>query len=131
MDAAIAQYQTARHLVPNNPIVWNNLALLLRDEDPAQALRHAERAYALNQDSRIADTLGVILLDQGETARALEVLREATVKSPTQPTINYHYAKALAQSGNKEEARAVLKRVTRGDFPERAEADALLSQLGG
>ncbi len=130
-DKAGAALAKVVELQPDNVVALNNLALLLREEDPAQALARAERAYELNQDPRIADTLGVVLLHRGETARALEVLRDAAVKSPTQPTINYHYAQALAQSGEKDEARRVLKRLARGDFPERTEADALLSQLGG
>jgi predicted Zn-dependent protease len=118
-------------LQPGNVIALNNLASLLREVDPAQALSYAERAYELAPHPHIADTLGVILLHRGETERALAVLREAAVKSPTQPTINYHFAQALAQSGRKDEARTVLKRISRIDFPERPEADALLSQLGG
>jgi predicted Zn-dependent protease len=77
------------------------------------------------------DTLGVTLLQQGETERALKMLKEASVKRPDLPTIKYHYAMALAQNGNKDEARKVLKRLAGADFPEKAEAHALLAELGG
>jgi predicted Zn-dependent protease len=53
------------------------------------------------------------------------------VKRPDLPTIKYHYAMALAQNGNKDEARKVLKRLAGADFPEKAEAHALLAELGG
>jgi predicted Zn-dependent protease len=130
LDAAKSAFAKVVELQPDNAVALNNLALLSRDEDPQKALTYAERAYELNPDPRVMDTLGVTLLHQGETRRALKLLQDASMKRPDLATIKYHYAMALSQSGRQDEARKVLKRLADADFPEKAEAHALLAELG-
>ena len=77
------------------------------------------------------DTLGTILLQRGETERALQMLKAASTQSPDLAAIQYHYAQALARSGQKDEARRVLKGIADANYPEREEANALLAELGG
>jgi len=128
---ARAAFSRAVKLAPNNVMVLNNLAWLLRDEDPKQALAYAERAAQSTSDPRVMDTLGVLLLNQGENDRAVTILQEASKKRPDMLSIRYHLAQAQAQQGDRLQARKELQRIlSEGrDFPEKQEAQALLGEL--
>lgn len=121
-------------LEPNHKAALNNLARLLREEDPADALRYAERAFNLDRDSPLVmDTLGTILLHQGQTKRALPLLRKASDKLPENLDVQYHLALALVRSGSKAEARQILTRILELDQPfgQREDAEVLLQSLEG
>jgi hypothetical protein len=50
-------------------------------------------AYELKSDSAaVADTLGWMLVEQGDTARGLELLQEAVAAAPDVHEIRYHLA---------------------------------------
>lgn len=120
-------------LAPNNIIVLNNLAWLLRKEKPALALKYAEKAFELAPNgAMIMDTLGTILLEQNQFERAERLLRQASEITPQSLSIRYRLARALAGSGNKAEARRVLSALLgeKKPFPEQKAARSLLSQLG-
>jgi predicted Zn-dependent protease len=95
----------------------------------------AERAYArAPQSPAIMDTLGWILVRNGETTRGVELLREAAAKAPNQGDIRFHMAAALAQAGNAAEAKKELEDILGGaeslqNFTKRKEAEALLQKL--
>lgn len=74
------------------------------------------------------DTLAVILLDLGESERALSLLEQAVERVPRNPDIKVHYAQALLTAGETERARKMLKSILTdfGDFSERAAAEQLL-----
>ncbi|GAB6067968.1 PEP-CTERM system TPR-repeat protein PrsT [Methylothermus subterraneus] len=117
---------------PQNPLALNDLAWLLRKEDPKSALRYAEQAYAAAPKSaQIGDTLGVVLLANHNAERALKVLEEAATLAPEDPSIRYHLALAQEKSQLKQEAIASLKQAlaSKRPFPERKEAEALLNSL--
>src|SRR5690606_1548377 len=115
-----------------NSILLNNLAFLYQGRDDARALELAERAHALQPDDpAVAHTLGWILVRQGEAARGLEQLARARDGLPEHASVRYHYAYALARNDRRAEARrelAALLDETR-DFPETADAEALLESL--
>jgi putative PEP-CTERM system TPR-repeat lipoprotein len=118
---------------PDNPEVLNNLAWLLRQQNPQQARQYAEKALALAPANvAIMDTLGMILLDQGEKQRALELLRKASQQQPGDRDTRYHLAKALAVNDQKEEARRVLRKTLNDKtaFDSRQNAETLLKELG-
>jgi len=131
-QAAKAAFARVVELAPNNTLALNNLAWLLREEDPQQALMYAEKASGLSpDDATVMDTLGVLLIQQGQAGRAVDVLQEAVKRRPDMPTIKYHLATALVQKGEMENARKELSRIlnlNRG-FPERDAAQELLSEL--
>ncbi len=79
------------------------------------------------------DTLGVILMQQGDAKRAVRLLQEASGKAPDSAAISYHYAQALAETGSRAEARSVLQQLLSADknFPEKEQARELLGKLGG
>jgi len=79
----------------------NNLAnILLRRNDPAGALRHAERARALAPTQpQVNDTLGWVLVQQGQVEKGLRYLREASLRAPDDPDIRAHLQEALRRQG--------------------------------
>jgi len=129
---AIAQYQLISASDPKDVRALNNLAWLYQQEKDPRALATAERAYQLKPDNpEIMDTLGWILVDEGKTARGLELLQKAAEKAPASTAIRYHWAAALAKSGDSTRARRELADLLTNNktFPQRQEAQALLRQL--
>jgi putative PEP-CTERM system TPR-repeat lipoprotein len=103
---AIEQYQTLLRAVPNNANLLNNLANLYQEENDPRALATAEKAYKLQADNpAFADTLGWILVKQGDPQRGLPLLEKAAAGAPRQPEIRYHLAYAMAKSGDVARAR--------------------------
>lgn len=130
--AAIAQYEGLLRDTPDNPILLNNLAVLYQRTGDGRALATAQRALELAPQSATAlDTVGWILVGQNQAAKGLELIRQALDKVPESDTIRYHYAVALAQTGQRDQARRELTRLVEGkrDFPELQEARALLHKL--
>ncbi len=130
--AAIAQYEALLRETPDNPILLNNLAVLYQRTGDGRALATAQRALQLAPQSATAlDTLGWILVGQNQAAKGLELIRQALDKVPEADTFRYHYAVALAQTGQRELARQELTRILQSgrNFPELAEARALLDKL--
>lgn len=128
---ARGQYHAILEQSPDNVIALNNISLSYLNSDQAKALEYAEKAYQLRPDAApIADTLGWILLAKGEKSRALQLLSHAAERS-MHPSIQYHYAVALDQTGAGEKARQVLARVleTNAAFPEQESARKLRDAL--
>lgn len=129
---AIAQYEAILQRSPDSAAALNNLAnLYLRTHD-TRAVTTAERALKLAPDNpAVQDTLGWILVEQGQTGRGLELLSKAAAKAPGIATIRYHHAVALARSGDKASARKTLERLLAEipRFPEADAARALLDKL--
>ncbi len=134
-QAARKNYEKVVELVPDNVMARNNLAWLLwREGDAQAALPHAERALELAPDAAtVQDTAGLVYLKLGNISRASTLLKEAAGGLPDNAEVQYHYAQALAAQGNSKEALDVLTRaLSKGaNFSERAEAEALLKELGG
>jgi Flp pilus assembly protein TadD len=131
---ARAALERTLELAPDHASSLNNLAWLLREDDPTRALTYAQRARELRpEDVAVQDTLGTILLLEGRAGEALGLLQDAAEKWPTNPTIRYHYALALEQTGDTHRARRQVSALLQagGDFPERTEAEELLARLDG
>ena len=79
----------------------------------------------------IDDTLGWILLAQGEADRAVSYLSAANVFAPSNPDIQYHLAVALHRVGRAADAKATLEALLGSGvaFSDRAEAEKLLQEL--
>lgn len=128
---AIQQYRRVLDSNPDNPLALNNLAMLLAEEHPDEALGYAQRALALNpDDAAFIDTKGTVLLAKGDYAAALPLLSKAHAGS-TDPSIAFRYAKALAGTGDEAGARRVLLNLKVQSFPEKAQADTLYQRLSG
>ena len=132
MAAARVEYEQLRQLVPKDAGVVNNLANVLFVLKDPQALPIAEQALALEPDNVASvDTLGWIALNAGHTDRALQLLRDARLRSPDNAEIRYHLAMALIKSGRKAEAREELRAALgmATGFDGRADAEAQLKAL--
>ena len=77
------------------------------------------------------DTLGWILVGQGQLTRALELLHDAASNAPKSAVIHYHLAVALARSGQNSEAKKELEAAigTGQKFPELDDAKVMLKHL--
>jgi putative PEP-CTERM system TPR-repeat lipoprotein len=129
---AITHYQAVLKADPNNLAALNDLAWSYQRLGQRQALAFARRAHQLAPaNPAIMDTLGYVLMEQGDLARALPLLQQASAMSPQAGEIQYHYAMLLARSGDKRAARRVLEKAlaSRAAFTGRAEANALLATL--
>jgi len=129
---AIAQYEILVAANPRNVVALNNLAGLYDGAQDPRALSTAGKAYELAPKSAsIADTYGWIALKAGKTSEGLKVLAAAASASRDAPDIEYHYAQALARSGDSAKAVALLRTILADDrpFDGRADAEALLKKL--
>ncbi len=122
-------------MLPNNVIVLNNFSWLRYELNQGGALDLARRAYKIAPNSpAVADTLGWILVREGEFAEGLKLLYAATDAAPKNGDIAYHVAFALNESGKRQEAIDTLERILADEveeqnFTERAKAEALLGKL--
>ena len=129
---AIVQYQGILDQSPNHLSTLNNLALLYQEAGDARARSTAEEVHRLAPGNlAVADTLGWVLLQQGEVKRGAELILEASPLAAHSPEIRYHLAVALAKTGYPAKARRELQALLASDVPfgEREAARRLLESL--
>ena len=132
LASARMAYEAVLKLDPDDASVLNNLAnVQLRLKDPL-AVKTAELAVAKSPgNGPMIDTLGWALHQQGQSDRALQLLRDARLRQPGNPEIRYHLAVVLAQTGRKSEAKEELEAAlkTGNRFESAAEAEKLMRTL--
>lgn len=129
---AIGQLEGALKQMPANVVALNNLAWAYRADQDARALPTAERAFALAGDNpMVLDTLGWILLEQGNVGRGLPLVRQALAQVPDSADMRYHLAVGLHKAGERQQARQELERLLASGkpFEQLDDARALLKQL--
>ena len=129
---AAKNYQVILEKDPKNLLALNNLAWTLQQIKDPRAMKYAEAAYELQpRNPAIEDTLAMLLLDAGKTARAVELLQSAASQAPDSPDISFHLAKAFHKAGERDKAKALVEKVLAmgKKFSEEAAARDLLSQL--
>jgi putative PEP-CTERM system TPR-repeat lipoprotein len=129
---AIAQYQELLRANPKHVSALNNLANLYQREKDSRALSVAEQAYKLAPNHPgVQDTLGWILVEQGQLPRGLDLLGKAASQLPKVGVVRYHYGSALARSGKKTEARKELEAAIASgqNFTALEDAKSLLKSL--
>jgi predicted Zn-dependent protease len=122
---------------PNDVVALNNLAWLNQQRgDLGKARELAEKAMAAAPPTApatgmIKDTLGWVLLAQGDVQAALPHLEAASAALPQNPEIQYHVAVALQRAGRAADARAVLEKLLSSgvSFASKAQAEELLNEL--
>ena len=98
MPRAKAVYQQLVRSDAQDARAHNNLATALLQTGDASALMHAEKARSLAPNQpQVNDTLGWVLVRQGQTEKGLRYLREAVLRAPEDAQIQAHLASALAQ----------------------------------
>ena len=129
---AIAHYEWLQKKQPDSLLVLNNLAWAYQQVKDPRALETAERAYKLKPDNAaIADTLGWMLVEQGNAARGVEILQKAVAAAPAAQEIRFHLAQAWMKLSDKAKARIELDRIVSAGtkFPQEAAALEMLKNL--
>jgi predicted Zn-dependent protease len=111
-------------------VILNNLAWLYYQANDARAESTAAKAFQMSPaNPAIADTYGWILVERGKVADGLKILEK--VQANAGADVKYHYAAALARSGNVSAAKPLLKTLAESSDASAAQADArrLLQEL--
>jgi putative PEP-CTERM system TPR-repeat lipoprotein len=130
--AAAKQYRILLDAQPDNAAVLNNMAWVAGQLKDPKAVDYAEKANKLApKQPAVMDTLAVLLMEKGDKARGVALLKEAVELAPQASLIRFNYAKALIKAGQKKEARSELEQLAKlGDkFAAQAEVTDLLKGL--
>jgi putative PEP-CTERM system TPR-repeat lipoprotein len=115
---AFGLYQEVVGIAPNNPIALNNLAWVAGELGDARAVGYAERALALAPNSaNILDTLGALLVKQGEAKQGMPYIERARSMDPRRAEFQLSYARALIALGQKDAARRELEALAQRQEP--------------
>jgi len=99
-------------LLDSQAVLQNNLAVLLFDTDPQQALQLAQKAHqSMPEQPDILDTYGFALVKAGQAESGLGVLRDAEIRQPDSTLLQLHIAAALQQLKRPDEAKTVLNQL--------------------
>ncbi|MBK1729272.1 hypothetical protein CKO14_07775 [Halorhodospira halophila] len=132
-EDAIQVYTHLLQQREQDPLALNNLAWLLREDAPDQALEYARRAYDLAPgEAAVLDTLGVVLLRNDRTSDAVEYLDQAVALAGGDPDVQLNLARALRADGQVSQARDILEQLleAHADFSGRQDAEEMLTNLG-
>ncbi len=130
--AAIVNFELLLKRNPNSAMLLNNLAWSYQQEKDPRALATAEQAMKLAPDAApIMDTLGFMLVEQGDLKRGIPILEKAVQKAPQSNEFRYHLALGLHKAGDKARARKEIDAALANGkpFAQMEEARALLKQL--
>lgn len=130
--AAQKAYEKLHALQPDNPEVLNNFAFVLVSQKDPRALALAERAMTLQpQSASILGTAGWAAHHAGKPDQALQRLRDARLRDPSNGSTRFFLATVLVAQGRPQEARTELQAALQAgqDFPHASEAAALLRTL--
>jgi cellulose synthase operon protein C len=125
-------YREALEVQPNNPTLLNNLAWVSGQLKAPKAIEYAEKANQLSPNQPpFMDTLAMLLANKGETAKAIELLRNALGIAPQATAIQLNLAKVLISVGKKDEARKELDAIAKlgSKFSGQAEVGRLQKEL--
>lgn len=127
-------YEHVLRIEPDNHIALNNLAFMMADigGDLDVALTMAQKAkQKMPHDANISDTLGWIYIKKNLSDSAIQVFKDLVAKEPGRATYRYHLGLALAQKGDKPQARKELETALKSnpDKLEESKIRDLLSKL--
>jgi putative PEP-CTERM system TPR-repeat lipoprotein len=129
---AVAEFESVLKRAPNDPVALNNLAWSYFQAHDQRALATAEKALkAAPDNATVMDTAGWILVEQGDAARGVELLRKAAQAAPAAADVRLHLAKALVKANDRSGARRELESMLASSqrSAQLDEARALLKQL--
>ncbi|MFZ0692567.1 MAG: XrtA/PEP-CTERM system TPR-repeat protein PrsT [Alphaproteobacteria bacterium] len=133
-DEAIAEHEKLLADQPNDPLLLNDLAWLYLTVGDKRALPTAQEAHRLAPDlAMVDDTLGWVLVQQGDVEGGLKFLEQATnPPSVASPGMKYRLAVAFDRLGRQPEARKALDEALASgtSFAEAKDAEALRAKLG-
>jgi putative PEP-CTERM system TPR-repeat lipoprotein len=128
---AEAHLQAVLNKRPSDASALNNLAWVYQQRGDTRARKIAQKAYLISPSPQIADSLGWIMTTSGSAADGLPLLRQATVQLGDVPTVRYHLAVALKDTGRADDAAALLRPIVQGpvSFDEKQDAARLLDEI--
>jgi putative PEP-CTERM system TPR-repeat lipoprotein len=102
-------YLAVVKLQPNNAMAYNNLAWVTAKLNKPNAVGYAEKALAIapNQPA-FMDTLAMLLADQGDYAKAIDLQSKAVAAQPENAVFKMNLAKIQIKGGKKDLARKEL-----------------------
>ncbi|HKY02919.1 MAG TPA: XrtA/PEP-CTERM system TPR-repeat protein PrsT [Burkholderiales bacterium] len=101
---------------PNDVTALNNLAWAAAQVKDPSALQYAQKAYDLSpQNPAVLDTLGMVLVGQGEARKGLPYLEQAIKAAPYTVELRFNRVKALVAAGEKDKARNELQELAKHD----------------
>jgi putative PEP-CTERM system TPR-repeat lipoprotein len=117
---------------PDDPDLLNNMAYVASQLNQEDALQYARAALsAAPNNPFVNDTLGWILVKQGQATEGLRYLREAAARLSGHPEIHYHLAQALNDLQRYDEALSQIEVALNhsNGFQNRQAAEKLHQQL--
>ena len=116
---------------PDDALALNNLAWVYQMTGDKRARETAQRSYLQRPTSDAADTLGWIMVREGDIKAGLPLLQRASAQRPKDPEAQYHLAVALKEDGQADAAAKLLQPILAGGaaFDDSVQAQALLDQL--
>ncbi len=130
-DDAQRNLETVLASRPDDAVSLNNLAWIYQSKNDPRARATAQRAYLQAPNPQVADTLGWILVQQGEARAAVPILRRALDQKPGDVGLTQHLAVALRDDGQRPAAVTLLQGFVAGPAPlvEKQSAMLLLQEL--
>jgi Tfp pilus assembly protein PilF len=134
-QAAAAQYEQLLELSRSHVIALNNLAWLLRESQPKNALVYIKKAYEIAPTSAdIADTYAVVLFNNQDYKLAMKMSERATSDTDVNTgdaDAFYHQSLIAHALGEDERAKQLLSALldTGREFKERESAQNLLAKI--
>jgi putative PEP-CTERM system TPR-repeat lipoprotein len=128
---AATLYEKIVEMEGETPVSLNNLAYVLHGVKKFDKAREtALKALELAPDTpSILDTLGWIEYESGNTAEAYKHLSNAVKLAPKDNGLMLHLAEIQITIGQKEQAKALLKKLSNPSKKESAKRDTLLKQI--
>ena len=129
---AMAQYRIILKRIPAHVAALNNLALLLTEDDPANAIEYAEKALRFSGGaSAVLDTLAMARLKNQQVVEAKRSIERALSLSPDNANMQFHQAQIMHASGDRVGAINALEKLlaTTAEFPQRQEVLVYLDSL--
>ena len=119
VEAAMRHLNIAVTRGPNNPILLNNMSIVLLDQKrPSEAMRYLERAYRIDPNffpSLV--NLGVAIAETGQPEKALTYLLRAKELRPDEPIVHVNLTRAYRALGKSDLAREEFEVLRKLDGP--------------
>lgn len=118
---------------PNDVVLLNDLAWVYLQQGNVKARAVADKAHALAPlSAAVEDTLGWVMLAQGDAQGSLPYLKAAAYGMPQDPAVQFHLAVALSRTGAMGPAREMLAKLANdgSDADTKAQASQYLQSLG-
>jgi Flp pilus assembly protein TadD len=104
------EYEALLKQRPEDPIILNNIGVLLEKDDPKRALSLVSLAVKIApRSAEFADTLGWMKYQRRDLQGALPQLQRAHDMAVNNAPISYHLALVLDATGRRAEAKTLLQ----------------------